>query len=56
MLFRSPDELEKLIWVNAKQKEFSIPVVIENEQYPEGEVTKRVLRYRYNGKQFVYVK
>lgn len=54
--FSIPDELEKLIWVNAKQKEFSIPVVIENEQYPEGEVTKRVLRYRYNGKQFVYVK
>ncbi len=54
--FSIPDELDKLIEVNAKQKEFSIPVVIENEQYPEGEVTKRVLRYRYNGKQFVYIK
>ena len=54
--FSIPDGMDELIQVNAKQREFSIPVVIENDEYPNGEVTKRRLRYRFDGKQFVYVK
>lgn len=54
--FSIPDDIEELIQINAKKKEFTIPVVIENEQYHNGEVTKRVLRYRHNGKHFVYVR
>ena len=54
--FSIPDDMDELIQINTQKKEFSIPVIIENDKYPNGEVTKRVLRYRYNGTYFVYTK
>lgn len=54
--FSIPDDIDELIKVNAKRQEFSIPVVIENARFANGEVTKRRLRYRFDGKHFVYVK
>lgn len=53
-----PEELQNnpLIQVNPQTKQIKIPVVIENNEYPEGEVTKRKLTYQYNGKVFQYVK
>ncbi|MDO4895793.1 MAG: hypothetical protein Q3971_00405 [Moraxella sp.] len=48
--------VNELIKINPKRQEFSIPVIIENENFPNGQITHRTLRYRYNGKQFVYVK
>lgn len=54
--FSIPDDIDELIHIHPKRQEFSIPVVIENDAYPNGEVTKRTLRYRFDGKHFVYVK
>lgn len=47
---------EKLIHINPKNRSFSIPVVIEEKDYPNGRVTNRTLTYRFDGKYFVYKK
>lgn len=51
---------ERLIHINPKKKEFTIPVVIEDMDKPEyganGRVTNRTLKYRFDGKVFKYVK
>lgn len=47
---------EKLIHINPKNRSFSIPVVIEEKDYPNGRVTSRTLTYRFDGKYFVYRK
>jgi hypothetical protein len=52
----SADEREgKLISFNKKTKTLKIPVVVENEEYPNGEVTDKFISYRFNGKYFVKI-
>jgi hypothetical protein len=46
----------KLVHYNQKTKTFKFPVVIENEKFPQGEVTGRWIKYRFNGRYFVKVK
>lgn len=48
------DNLNELISIDSQQNSFSIPVIIENMEFPGGQITKRRLNYRYNGKVFVY--
>ena len=43
----------KLIHFDGKLKTFKIPVVIENEKFPNGEVTNRFITYKFNGNHFV---
>jgi hypothetical protein len=45
----------KLIVLDKKTNTLKIPVVIENEKFPNGEVTNRFINYRFNGTNFVKV-
>lgn len=47
---------KQLIHINPNKQEFSIPVVIEDKDNPNGKVTNRTINYRFNGRQFVYSK
>ncbi len=51
-----PERPLKLIRYNSKQKEVLIPVVIEDKKTPQGRVTNRFIKYRFNGKHFVKVR
>lgn len=42
-----------LILFDGKTNILKIPVVIENEKYPNGEVTNRFINYKFNGEYFV---
>lgn len=56
--FSIPDNVDanELIQIDPIKKTISIPVVIENDKYPEGEVTKRRIVYQYQNKFFRKVK
>lgn len=45
----------KLILFDKRTQTLKIPVVIENEKFPNGEVTNRFINYRFNGTNFVKV-
>ena len=46
----------KLFQFNRKSKTIKFPVVIENKKFPQGQVTNRWIKYRFNGRYFVKVK
>lgn len=48
-----PERPLKLILYDPKKKELKIPVVIEDKETPQGRVTNRFIRYRFNGTYFV---
>ncbi|HXF43214.1 MAG TPA: hypothetical protein VNK26_05690 [Pyrinomonadaceae bacterium] len=48
-----PERPVRLFSFNAAKKEFSFPVVIEDEKTPQGRVTDKRITYRYNGRYFV---
>lgn len=48
-----PERPILLISFDAKTNILKIPVVIENEKYPNGEVTSRFINYKFDGKNFV---
>lgn len=50
-----PERPVKLFKFNEKRKEFSFPVVIEDEETPQGRVTNKMITYRFNGKTFVKI-
>jgi hypothetical protein len=45
----------RLITFDAKTRTLKIPVVIKDEEFPDGRVTDGVIRYRFTGKYFVKV-
>ncbi len=45
-----------LITFEPKTRILKIPIVIENEKYPNGEVTNKFINYKFNGTNFVKVK
>ncbi len=45
----------KLILFDKKTNTLKIPVVIENEKFPNGEVTNKFISYKFNGTNFVKV-
>jgi hypothetical protein len=47
------DRPEKLIYFDEKTKVLKIPVVVNDEKYPEGRVTDKFISYRFDGKYFV---
>ena len=51
-----PERPIKLFQFDEKRKEFRFPVVIESDKFIQGEVTKRFIKYRFNGKEFVNVR
>lgn len=51
-----PERPLKLFQFDEKRKEFRFPVVIESDKFIQGEVTKRFIKYRFNGKEFVNVR
>jgi hypothetical protein len=51
-----PERPLKLIQYHSEKKELKIPVVIEDKKTPQGRVTNRFIKYRFNGKYFVKVK
>jgi hypothetical protein len=46
----------KLILFDKRTNVLKIPVVIENEKFPNGEVTNKFISYKFNGTNFVKVK
>lgn len=50
-----PERPVKLFKFNEARKEFSFPVVIEDEKTQQGRVTNKMIAYRFNGKNFVKV-
>jgi hypothetical protein len=48
-----PERPVKLIFFDGRKKEFRFPVVIEDEETPQGRVTGKFIRYRFDGKYFV---
>lgn len=44
-----------LILFDSKTNNLKIPVVVENEKFPNGEVTNRFINYKFNGTNFVKV-
>lgn len=50
-----PERPIRLFKFDEARKEFSFPVVIEDDETPQGRVTNRFITYRYNGKHFVKV-
>lgn len=50
-----PERPIKLFKFNEARKEFSFPVVVEDEKTPQGRVTNKMITYRFNGKNFVKV-
>ena len=51
-----PERPIKLFQFDEKRKELKFPVVIESEKFVQGEVTRRFIKYRFNGKEFVNVR
>ena len=45
----------KLFTFNEARRSFSFPVVIEDEETPQGRVTNKLITYRFDGKYFVKV-
>jgi hypothetical protein len=43
----------KLFTFNEARKEFKFPIVIEDEETPQGRVTNKFITYRFNGTHFV---
>lgn len=50
-----PERPVKLFTFDAVRKEFKFPVVIEDDETPQGRVTNKLITYRFNGKHFVKV-
>ena len=50
-----PERPVKLFFYDANKKEFRFPVVIEDPDVPQGRVTDKLIRYRFDGKYFVKV-
>jgi hypothetical protein len=50
-----PDRPVRLFTFNAARKEFKFPVVIEDDETPQGRVTNKFITYRFNGTHFVRV-
>ena len=48
-----PDRPDRLIFFDKKTKTLSIPVVIKDKEFPDGRVTDKFIRYRFNGRYFV---
>ena len=48
-----PNAADKLITFDKKTGTLTIPVVIKDAEYPDGRVTDRKIRYRFDGKYFV---
>jgi hypothetical protein len=46
----------KLILFDKKTQTFKIPVVIEDEKFPNGRVTDKFINYKFNGTYFIKVK
>ncbi len=51
-----PERPIRLFFFDEAKKEFRFPVVIEDDKTPQGWVTNRFIRYRFNGTHFVKVK
>lgn len=45
----------RLFEFNEARKEFKFPVVIEDEETPQGRVTNKFITYRFNGRHFVKI-
>lgn len=50
-----PERPVRLFKFNESRNEFSFPIVIEDDETPQGRVTDKFITYRYNGKHFVKV-
>lgn len=50
-----PERPIRLFKFNEAKKEFRFPIVIEDEETPQGRVTDRFITYRFNGRYFVKV-
>jgi hypothetical protein len=50
-----PERPIRLFTFNEVRKEFKFPIVIEDEETPQGRVTNKFITYRFNGTQFVKV-
>jgi hypothetical protein len=50
-----PERPIRLFKFNSTRREFSFPVVIEDEETPQGRVTNKLITYRFNGTHFVKV-
>ena len=50
-----PERPVRLFTFNEARKEFRFPVVIEDEEMPQGRVTNKFITYRFNGTHFVKV-
>lgn len=50
-----PERPIKLFTFNEARKEFQFPIVIEDEETPQGRVTNKFITYRFNGTHFVKV-
>lgn len=51
-----PERPIKLIIFDSNSKTFKIPVVIEDQKFPNGRVTDKFIKYKFNGTYFVKVK
>ena len=50
-----PERPIKLVFYDEAKKEFRFPVVIEDDDTPQGRVTDKFITYRFNGQYFVKV-
>jgi hypothetical protein len=50
-----PERHVKLFTFNETRKEFRFPIVIEDDETPQGRVTNKFITYRFNGTNFVKV-
>jgi hypothetical protein len=50
-----PERPVKLVFYDETKKEFRFPVVIEDDETPQGRVTNKSITYRFNGQYFVKV-
>jgi hypothetical protein len=48
-----PERPIKLFYFNEKERSFRFPVVIQDEKTPQGRVTDKFIKYRFDGKYFV---
>lgn len=51
-----PERPIKLFFFDEAKREFRFPVVIEDDEVPQGRVTDKYIHYRFNGTHFVKVK
>lgn len=51
-----PERPIKLYFFDSAARTFRFPVVIEDQQTPQGRVTKKFITYKFNGKYFVKVR